>query len=82
MLPLGGCSAAEEGLLLAGCCRWEAVRRLRKDYCWPVREEEDAGTGWRRKKPKAEEIGLCFLEEMERQPLVFSLRRKGDGETD
>jgi hypothetical protein len=18
------------------CCRWEAVRRLRKDYCWPV----------------------------------------------
>jgi len=47
-----------------------------------VREKEDAGTGWRGKKLKAEEIGLCFLEEMERQPLVFSLRRKGDGGTD
>uniref|UniRef100_A0A3N7G9E6 Uncharacterized protein n=1 Tax=Populus trichocarpa TaxID=3694 RepID=A0A3N7G9E6_POPTR len=65
LLPLGGCSAAEEGLLLAG----EGRRR-----CWNrLEKEETEGRGDR---------SLFFLEEMERRPLVFSLRRKGDGGTD
>jgi hypothetical protein len=83
LLPLGGCSAAEEGLLLGwllplgGCSAAEEGLLLAGEgrrRCWNrLEKEETEGRGDR---------SLFFLEEMERQPLVFSLRRKGDGGTD